>query len=263
MNNPKKNLPIANGLALILTIAVNYLSNAGLLNGNGMKTISDKYFNYFTPAGFAFSIWGIIYLGLLGFVIYTGFNRKDKPSKSEILSKIGWWFVVSCLANASWVVAWLNDYSGLSVIIMVILLFSLVKIIINTRMELDGHPFKDYLFIYWPFAIYSGWITVALIANISAYLTKINWQGWGISSATWAIIMIALAGLVNILMVYSRNLREFAVVGIWALFAISVSNKANPTGENVVYACYAVMLVVALFIILNGLKNKKRSISNM
>jgi len=263
MNNPKKILPIANGLALILTIAVNYMSNAGLLNGNSMKTISDKYFNYFTPAGFAFSIWGIIYLGLLGFVIYTGLNRKEKPSKSEILSKTGWWFVVSCLANASWVVAWLNDYIGLSVIIMVVLLFSLVKIVINTRMELDGHPFKDYLFVYWPFAIYTGWVTVALIANISAYLTKINWPGWGISDVSWAIVMIVVAGLVNIIMVYSRNLREFAVVGIWALFAISVSNKSNPAGENIVYACYAVMLVVLLFIIQNGLKNKSRSISNM
>ena len=263
MNNLKKILPIANGLALIFTIAVNYISNAGLLNGNSMKTISDKYFNYFTPAGFAFSIWGIIYLGLLSFVIYTGFNTKDKPSKSEILSKIGWWFVVSCLANASWVVAWLSDYIGLSVIIMVVLLFSLIKIVVNTRMELDGHPFKAYLLVYWPFAIYTGWITVALIANASAYLTKLNWQGWGISDVSWAIVMIVVAGLVNIFMVYFRNLREFAAVGIWALFAISVSNKSNPAGENIVYACYVVMFVVLLSIIQNGLKNKSRSISNM
>jgi len=263
MNNAKKILPFANGLALISTIAVNYLSNAGLLNGDSMKTVSDRYINYFTPAAYAFSIWGLIYLGLLAFVFYTGINGKKDPGKSGVLSKIGWWFVLSCLANSFWVIAWLYDYIGLSVLIMGVILFSLLKIITNTRMELDAHPLKDYLFIYWPFALYSGWITVAWIANISAYLTKISWQGWGISNDRWAIIMICAAGLVNILMVYTRNLREFGVVGIWALFAISVSNNGYPDRGNIVYACYAVIIMIAGFVIHNGLKSHKRSIHNM
>ncbi|WP_197285509.1 hypothetical protein [Pedobacter sp. R20-19] len=228
-----------------------------------MKTISDRYFNYFTPAGFAFSIWGLIYLGLLGFIFYTGLKAKKDPRRSAVLLKIGWWFVLSSLVNSCWVVAWLYDYIGLSVVIMAVLLFCLVKIIMNTRMELDSHPLKDYLFIYWPFALYSGWITVAFIANISAYLTKIGWEGWGISEVSWAIIMICAAGIVNIIMVYTRNLREFAAVGIWALFAISVSNNANPDGGNIVYACYAVMIVLAVFIIINGLKSRKRSSERM
>ena len=263
MNSQKKILSIANGIALVLTIAVNYLSNAGLLKGNTMKTTSDRYFNYFTPAEYAFSIWGIIYLGLLGFVFYTWNNGKKDLSASTVLSRIGWWFVLSCLANSLWVGAWLYDYIGLSVVVMGFLLFCLVKIIINTRMELDAHPLKEYLFVYWPFALYSGWITVALIANISAYLTKISWQGWGISTHTWAIIMICVAGLVNIIMVYVRNLREFATVGIWALFAISISNNRHPDGKNIVYACYAVIFIIAFFIIHNGLKSRKRSIDNM
>jgi hypothetical protein len=263
MNNAKKILPFANGFSLILTIAVNYLSNAGLLNGNSMKTVSDRYFNYFTPAGYAFSIWGLIYLGLLGFVIYTGINGKKNPDKSGVLTKIGLWFVLSCLANSLWVVAWLYDYTSISVMIMGVLLFSLLKIVVNTRMELDAHPLKEYLFIYWPFALYTGWITVAFIANISAYLTKIGWQGWGISNAGWAIIMICAAGLVNIMMVYTRNLREFAVVGIWALMAISVSNNTNPSGKNIVYTCYAVSIIILAFVIHSGLKNRKHSIHSM
>ncbi|MFC4210389.1 hypothetical protein ACFOWA_04300 [Pedobacter lithocola] len=263
MDSSKKILPFANGLALALTILVNYLSNAGLLNGNTMKTVSDRYFNYFTPAGYAFSIWGIIYLGLLAFVLYTGINSKKDPFKSNVVSKIGWWFVLSCLANCLWVVAWLYDYTGISVVVMSVILFSLLKIIINTRMELDAHPLKEYLFIYWPFALYSGWITVAFIANISAYLTKIGWQGWGISSITWAIIMICAAGLVNVIMVYTRNLREFAVVGIWALIAISVSNNNDPAQVSIVYTCYAVSVIILGFIITSGLKNRKNSINSM
>lgn len=262
MKQFNKYLLVANAIAIALTIGVNYLSNAGELNGNTMKTISDRYANYFTPAGYAFSIWGLIYLGLLGFVSYSIINRKETQIAS-IVSKIGWWFVISCLANSLWVVAWLNDYVGLSVFIMIVLLISLIAIIIQTRMELDAHPFKEYLFIYWPFALYTGWITVALIANISAYLTKINWDGWGIPEVNWAIFMIAIAGLVNVVMVLTRNLREFASVGIWALFAISVANSRQQDGEPVVYACYIAIFIVFAFIIVNGLKSKSRSIHNM
>src|SRR5690554_5154722 len=159
-------LPVANGIALIITIVMNYLSNTGVFNGNTMETISDRYSNYFTPAGYAFSIWGLIYLGLLGFVFYTGRSLFTRKEADPFLFNIGWWFVLSCLANSLWVVTWLNDYIGFSVLLMIILLISLLKIIVNTRMELDHHPFKKYLFIFWPFALYSGWVSVALIANI-------------------------------------------------------------------------------------------------
>ena len=259
----KKTLPIANGVALVFTIIINYLSNTGILNGNTMKIISDKYFNYFTPAGYAFSIWGLIYLGLLGFVFYTGRSLFNKEEQHPVHSKIGWWFVLSCVANSLWVVTWLYDYTGASVLIMFVLLGCLLKIIVNTRMELDMHPFRNYLFIFWPFALYSGWISVAFIANIAAYLTKINWSGWGLSEITWTVVMIGIAGLVNILMIRIRNLREYGTVGIWALIAIAVSNNSHAGVSVIVNTCYIVAAVVFLFIVLSVLKSGQRSIENM
>jgi len=257
----KKYLLILNLSAVILTIAINYLSSAGLLNGTTIKEISGRYNSHFTPAGYAFSIWGLIYLGLLGFAGYALINRKD-ASLATTVNRIGWLFILSCLANSLWVIAWLNNYLTLSVIIMILLLTSLISIIIRTRMELDAHPLKHYIFIYWPFAIYAGWITVALIANISAYLTKIGWEGWGISPYNWAIVMIAIAGIINVTMVITRNLREFAAVGIWALYAISVANQ-HENSENIRYACYATIAIVLAFIIANGARNKKSSIDSM
>lgn len=262
MKQVNKFLPLANLIALILTIGINYFTNAGLLNGNTMKVISDRYANYFTPAGYAFSIWGLIYLGLLGFGCYSLIKRKQ-PEVETILNKIGWLFVLSCAANSFWVMAWLSDYIGASVVIMIVLLLSLIAIISRTRMELDAHPLKEYVLIYWPFALYAGWITVALIANVSAYLTKINWDGMGISENYWAVIMIATAGLVNIIMILSRNLREFASVGIWALFAISVRNHQQQGTEMVVYACYITIFAILIFIIINGMKKGERSIDRM
>ncbi|MEJ2883633.1 hypothetical protein [Pedobacter sp. GR22-6] len=256
-------LPTLNGIALVFTIVINYLSNSGMLNGNTMKTMSDKYFNYFTPAGYAFSIWGLIYLGLLGFVIYTGRSIFRRKQVDPVLSAVGWWFVLSCCANSFWVFAWLYDYTGLSVFIMLILLLSLLKIIVNTRMELDGQHFKRYLFIYWPFALYSGWISVALIANMAAYLTKINWTGCGISEAGWTVMMICIAGMINIIMIMTRNLREYGMVGIWALVAIAISNSQHQGPSSIIYTCYGVAVAVFAFVIVSGLKNSSASLDRM
>jgi hypothetical protein len=240
----KKTLQIANGVALIATIIVNYLSNTGVFNGNTMKTISDKYHNYFTPAGYAFSIWGLIYIGLLAFVIYTGKGLFKKAEDEWPVWEAGWWFVVSCAANSFWVIAWLYDYIGLSVVLMVVLLFSLIKIILNTRMEFDDLPLKKISFLWWPFCLYSGWITVALIANVAAYLTKIKWDGFGISEITWTLIMIIIAGIINLIMTWNRNMREFALVGVWALVAVAVSNW---NGEKPIVYC-ALTVAGILFI---------------
>ncbi|WP_316820268.1 hypothetical protein [Pedobacter gandavensis] len=259
----KKLFPIVNGIALVVTIAVNYLSNSGMLNGNTMKSISDKYFNYFTPAGYAFSIWGLIYIGLLGFVFYSGRHLFNKKEEDPILQQIGWWFLLSCVANSLWVVAWLYDYTGLSALLMTVILISLSKIVINTRMELDAHPLKKYLFVFWPFALYFGWISVALIANIAAYLTKIKWEGLGISDVTWTIMMVVVAGLINILMISMRNLREYGVVGVWAILAISVSNNNNNAPPSIVYTCYIVAAVVLVFITTSALRNRSASLEKM
>lgn len=258
-----RTLPIANGIAYLLMVVVNYLSNTGIFNGNTMETISDRYENFFTPAGYAFSIWGLIYLGLLGFVLHTGRRGWSKKGPDEHMLKIGWWFVLSCVANMLWVVTWLYDYTGVSVLIMVFLLLCLVKIILNLRMELDAHPLKKYVFIFWPFALYAGWITVALIANIAAWLTKLNWDGWGISETTWTVIMVVAAGLINVLVVISRNLREFGVVGIWGLIAIAVANNQDDGATAIVYTCFAVAAIILVFMIINALKYKGRSFSSM
>lgn len=240
----KKSLQVLNIVALIVTIIINYLSNTGIFNGNTMATVSDRYHNYFTPAGYAFSIWELIYLGLFSFVIYQARSLFKNGQEDWPVQKIGWWFIISCVANSLWVIAWLYDFIGVSVIIMIALLASLIRIIYATRMELDDLPLKKIAFVWWPFCLYSGWITVALIANFSAWLTKLNWNGFGISGISWAIIMILIAGIINLIITWKRNMREFALVGAWALVAIAV---ANWDSENYIKSV-AIAVAAILFI---------------
>ena len=84
----KKTFQLLNVIFLVVTILMNYLSNTGIFNGETMASISAKYPSLFTPAGYAFSIWGLIYLGLFGFVLYYGVFSKNSETKEKTVQKI-------------------------------------------------------------------------------------------------------------------------------------------------------------------------------
>ncbi|MBA2499367.1 MAG: tryptophan-rich sensory protein [Chitinophagaceae bacterium] len=251
----QKALSVGNIIALIITIVINYFSNTGIFNGNTMSTVSATYSNYFTPAGYAFSIWGLIYVGLFAFIIYHSTVVFKSGNTKNVALNVGWWFVISCVANCLWIFSWLYEYTGLSVIIMMVLLFSLIMIILKTRMELDDLPKNQILFVWWPFSLYSGWITVALMANIAAYLTKISWDGLGIPGDYWTVIMIITAGLVHLFMILKRNMREFALAGVWALIAIAVANRGNNT--MIVQVAIAVSVLLFISVAIHAYINRK------
>ncbi|MEP5254810.1 MAG: tryptophan-rich sensory protein [Winogradskyella arenosi] len=251
----KKSLQISNTIALIITIFINYLSNTGALNNTTIGEVSKSYSSLFTPAGYTFAIWGVIYMLLLGFVIYQGRSLFVKTANDDFILKTGWWFVASCAFNSLWVFAWIYEFTGLSCIFIFLLLFSLLKIVMNNRMELDDKPFPVIAFLWWPFVIYSGWVTVASIANVSTYLVKINWSGLGLADVHWALIMISIAIAINLLITWERNMREFALVGAWALIGIGKANGdlSNPI-TTVAYIGAALLLLSSM---LHGFKNHK------
>ncbi len=250
----KKTLQILNGLALGSVIFINYLSNTGAMNGKTIGTISDNINSLFTPAGYAFSIWGIIYLLLLGFAIYQGKSLFVTVKNDDFILKIGPWFIVSCIANSAWVFSWVYGFTGLSCIFIFLLLISLLKIVVNNKMELFDASKSTIVFLWWPFVIYSGWVTVASVANVSSYLVKINWDGFGLSPETWTIIMIIIATIINIIVIYKRNLREFALVGSWALIAIGIANKNEFSTIAIVAFCAAGLLFILASI--HGFQNR-------
>lgn len=241
-----KKLQISNGFFLVFTIIFNYLSNTGIFNGKTIANVSNQYHNLFTPAGYAFSIWGIIYLLLIIFVFYTG-RSLFNPSKNEsdgFVEKIGWWFVVSCLANCAWILTWLYGFTGLSVIVLLIAFISLLMILMEALKYNSGNAQK--WFINFPFQIYAGWVSVALIAAVAAWLTKIEWSGLGISDVSWTIILIIIASLIHLFITWKKNAPVFAFVAVWALVAIAMANK------EVNQEIYLAALIAAIIIFISS-----------
>ena len=253
----KKVLQISNGIALVSTLIINYLSNTGAINNTTIGEVSNNWHSLFTPAGYAFAIWGFIYLLLLFFIFYQGRSLFVKVRDDEFVLRIGWWFLISCVANAGWVFLWIYGYTGLSCIFIFLLLFSLLKIVMNNAMELWDAPISVIFFLWWPFVFYSGWVTVASIANVSSYLIKLGWDGFEMSEEAWTIFMIIVALLINLAVTWTRNMREFALVGAWALIAIAYANVNEVITIVYIASIAAFILIVSSFA--HAFKNRATS----
>ncbi len=200
------------GVAYVAMVVVNFLANSLPINNRGTGEISDAYPNLFAPAGPAFSIWGLIYLLLGAYVVYQFINRNKKTD--EILKKINPLFIITSLANISWIFAWHYDYISISVCIMAVLLILLIKIADILRVE--KFTTIEKIFVWAPFSIYFGWITVAAIANISVFLVSLGWNGFGITDFIWTSIILFVGAIIGILRMNKDKNIAYGLVLVWA-----------------------------------------------
>ena len=217
----KKILALFNALVLCFTLFMNYYVNTGAVNDRTIGEVSDMYYNLFTPADYAFSIWGLIFIGL---IVLTVAQLKEAFFGSENDHKIMEtvpWLIFANLANALWTYVWLQLWASLSVFLMLIILLALIRIIQELDLQLRPAPRSVRITIYWPLGLYAGWIAVATIANISAFLTVLQIDLW-LHDRLWTAAMILVATVLNLYMVQKRRMVSFGLMGIWALVAISM-----------------------------------------
>lgn len=258
----EKAIAICNLLLYIVMITINALANILPINDRNTGELSDLYPNLFVPAGLTFSIWGVIYLLLLLYVINQVFKSFKPLTYTNLKIKDNIIFGFTCILNFLWILAWHYELVFLSVIIMVLLLINLTILFINID-KIKFENIFDKIAVKISISVYLGWITVATIANITALLVSWKWNGFGLSENVWTIIMIATATLINLFMlIYRRNI-AFNLVFIWALVGIfekrtseSILNLQN-IDNGIIYTCYAALVIVSLFIIFDIFKHLK------
>jgi hypothetical protein len=241
-------LQISVVITYLVMIIVNALANILPINNRSTGEISDAYANLFAPAGLTFSIWGLIYLLLGLFIIYQfGIFEKIKI-KEKLLNKINLLFIITSIANILWIFSWHYDIIWLSLILMIVLLVTLIKIadIINKL----KFSFKEKLFVRLPFSIYFGWITVATIANVTIFLISINWSGFGISESVWTIIILLIGTLIGILRMLKDKNIAYGLVFVWAYIGIYIKhtslfgfNYQYPSVITTVLVCIGLLLL--------------------
>ena len=230
--------------AFIVVLVVNGMANGIPIGGQTTGEISAKYPSLFTPDGFTFSIWGLIYLSLAVFVVYQALPaQRDNAA----IAGIGIWFKLNCLANALWIFAWHYDLLIVSLLLMLGILGTLIQIF----RSIDA---SSILLVRFPFSLYTGWITVATIANISVLQTAWGLNDAGLTAVQWTWVKLAVAGAIGAVVIgRTRNTIYLAVIA-WAAFGIYSKQTDTP---EVVGAAITLSLLALLLMVYTTLFNRK------
>jgi hypothetical protein len=243
--------------AVVVTLIVNMVAVLLPLNGITTSEVSDSFKVFFVPANYVFSIWSVIYIGLISFAVYQ-FKLKEK--EYALVNNIFPWFIVASIANSAWLFTWHFGVFYLGLVLMLILLGSLLVIYMKlAKAKTKEAPKQLNYLIKLPISIYLGWISVATIANVTDILALMKWDGFGIPGATWSAFMILIAAILGILMLVKNKDYAYLAVIVWA--TIGIAAKFPSEGQitaAVILGCAAMVIVAVGHITKDlGLTDKK------
>ena len=238
-------LMTGNVLAFLFMVVMNFLANYLPLNNITTAEISDKYYNVFTPAGFTFIIWGVIYISLALLVVYLIWGAvKVKEGPIQAIYDIGWYFAASSVLNGVWIFTWHYDLIVASLIVMLALLLSLILLYRRLRsVQVEG---SSYLL---PFSIYLGWISVATIANVATLTVKFDWGGFGLSSEFWLTVLLVVIIALAAYMILRVRDSVYGLVILWALGGITAARWGEAGGFSYATGA-AIAAAVMVFLML-------------
>jgi hypothetical protein len=232
-------------------IAVNALANILPINGYNTGQVSAFYPNTFVPAGFTFSIWGVIYLLLFSYTIgysYYTLKQEQFPKVFAFIERINHYFLWTCVFNMSWILVWHYLQIELSVVIMLLFLITLIQLFLKSNLMANALTTTQKFILQTPFIVYLGWISVATIANITALLVAYKWTALSIAPTYWSAAMILIAVLLAVLMLKKFQAIAFALVVAWALWGIyHAQGPAAPLIASITAGGIGVLITASLF----------------
>lgn len=223
--NNRSFLPALVVIATLATIAINALANIVPFNNQTTGEISDRYPVYFVPAGYVFSIWSLIYLGLIAYSFYQVRNNQGQTAEFQTIGK---WYLLSAVANSTWIFLWHWNQLALSVLVITVLLISLIGLyarMVQAGWEQGSATRGEFWCVFVPFSIYLGWGSVATIANITTWLYAIGWGGLGIDPVLWAVALLVIGAGFGVYFGFWRRNLAYALVIVWAFIGIAVKQS--------------------------------------
>ena len=254
--SPKINATL-NIIALIFVLMMNALANILPINGFNTGQISGFYPNYFVPAGFTFSIWSVIYIMLIGFVVCSvaAIGSKMDINSKDVIEKASPLFQLTCLLNGSWILLWHHLFLMASLLVMIFFLITLILLYNRiSEFKYKLSPFMRF-WVYHTFIVYLGWISVATIANATALFVGIGWQGNPLEPQSWSMLMIIIALLLGVFLVGAKKEPSYGYVLSWAFFGIYASQMDQSRTVGITAGLSVSILLAITFTIL--IKSRK------
>jgi hypothetical protein len=207
--------------AALFNVGINALAGAGVLFGTTTGAVSDTVQTGLTPAGWAFSIWSVIFVGVLIFAGYQALPRARGARFDAVATP----FILANLLNGLWQIPWLTRMFGLAAVVIVGILVSLIWLYI--RLDRMGMTTVERWTLGVPTALFLAWLSVATALNVTIALAAAGWEG----NALWPpLVVLAIVGIGAALLSRTGDV-AFAAVLVWAFAAIYAANVPSP-GET-------------------------------
>jgi hypothetical protein len=253
-------LAVLNALFFLVHLVPSQLTQLKVFNSQTIGDVSAKYPTLFTPAGFTFAIWGVIYLALSAFCVYhlvKAFRADATHEANADLLQISYLFILNNLATGAWTIAWVYEWLVLSVFLMLVQLLTLLAIHLRLEIYDPARSLASRWFTQFPLSIYFGWICIATVANISAALVGLQWSGFGLHPAIWAIFMIAVATLLTVLVVLSQRNPFVGLVTVWAFYGIIQKHQQldHVTSSEIITTSWVGLALVVLVVLYRFYRN--------
>jgi len=226
----------------LFTLSMNVLANLLPMAGRTTAEISDGFPALFTPAGYVFSIWGLIYTLLLGYSVYQSLpGSASNPRLRAIAAPIA----IGSVANGIWIALWHHLWIGTSVLATLALLITLAVAHRRLRSSRGAPPpsFAERLWARGLVSIYLGWASVATVANITVFLYQRGFveRFLLLPAAAWGALAVVVASTLGVLMLQRHRDAPYAAVLVWAFVGIVVAQR-----ETLLVALVAALAALAL-----------------
>lgn len=226
-------------LVIILNVCFNF-TYSYFFRMPSVDSVSANYETLFTPAGYVFSIWGVIYMS---FLIYGVYQLMPSQSQKPIYDQLAMPMIIINALAAIWIACFVNGYITTSLCIITIMLVT--GAIAYSRLNSSQYQYSYR--IKFPFRIFFGWITVATIVNLSLWIEYLRMEIPGISETVLTVVFISLATLAGLGVSYRFKDRIYPLVICWACIGIGV--QAFYKSEVVSTAAFIASAMLLLWIV--------------
>ncbi|MBZ4487572.1 tryptophan-rich sensory protein [Microbacterium sp. cx-55] len=224
----------------------------GLFGGTAVQDLQggalDEDGSFLAPAGPAFSIWSLVYLGLIAYAIWQALPAQRRNERQRVL---GWGIALTEVLNGLWLVA--AQFTTLPVTVLTIfLLLAALSVVFRRTVERPRGSILDAILVDGVTGLHLGWVTLASVANVSAWLTQIAPPEWVAGAEVWGLVVLVVVALVGSLLGWLSGGRLAPAAALaWGLSWVAVGRLGGEPQSTVlgVAAIVVAVLIVAVTVV--------------
>jgi len=205
--------------------------------------------------GWAFAIWGLIYLGLAAYAI-----RQVLPQtgESDMINTFGWPSVLAFVGIGLWIVAAALDWE----LATIVLIFGALTVLLIPLLTQAGRiralslGDRDRWLTVWPLGLLAGWLTVAAPVNLITVATGNGDLPTGVSPTTLALMAVVVAGAVAVGVTWRIRTIAYALPVVWGLVGVFAAEQSR--NGTLAFGAVIVAVVVLVGTVVLTLAQRRR-----